>query len=608
LAYNKEQQDKKMVSDKDKKDSIFRKESLERLSSPERLDLVMKVSSSKDWLALAFFGGLTVAGLIWSFVGRIPVTVEGRAVFIQPRQVVEFQSSIAGQLKSLNVSAGQCVKKDQVLATVDPVGLREQLRLAQQKLGQLQRQAQDSLSLSAQRMQLETSALAAVRINLEQRLRDAQALAPLMKEKSLYAISQQRISLQQRLNDTESLAPGLKEKELKAINQQRISLLQRLEEAQAFAPALKEKGLTAIAQQRIGLQQRLKDAQNLVPVLEQKLEKRKTLVAAGAIAADEILSAEQEYRQGLQSISQLQTELKQLDLTETQTQQSHQQNLNTIGELNAQLQQLDSQIAKTEREYLTDLRSIKEIQAQLRELDVQIAKTEREYLDNLRSISDIQGQIQELDSKAKRLEQENLEASNQRTKEIQEVNREIIRTQQQIKENSQIVSTQEGCILELTTTIGQVVQPGSRLGAMRVGNSEESMNAIAFFTIKDGKKLQKKMPVSITPETVQRERYGGIVGQITIVSPLPVTREGIVAIIGNTDLVRAVMSENSAFIQVNTELEKDPTTDSGYKWSSSKGPKSKITSGTTATVRVTVEERAPITFVLPILRELSGMP
>jgi HlyD family secretion protein len=45
---------------------------------------------------------------------------------------------------------------------------------------------------------------------------------------------------------------------------------------------------------------------------------------------------------------------------------------------------------------------------------------------------------------------------------------------------------------------------------------------------------------------------------------------------------------------------------SGYRWSSSKGPDSKLTAGTTASVRITVEERAPITFLLPFLREWSG--
>ncbi|MCJ8279057.1 MAG: NHLP bacteriocin system secretion protein, partial [Rivularia sp. ALOHA_DT_140] len=60
-------------------------------------------------------------------------------------------------------------------------------------------------------------------------------------------------------------------------------------------------------------------------------------------------------------------------------------------------------------------------------------------------------------------------------------------------------------------------------------------------------------------------------------------------------------------IEAIAKLEIDSKTLSGYKWSSSQGPRLEVSPGTTTTVRVTVEERAPITFVLPILREWSGI-
>ncbi len=540
-----------MVFNQDKKKgAIFRQESLERLSSPERLDQLMQVLAPKDWLALTVFGSLALLGLGWSIVGRIPITVEGRGIFLQPRQVVELQSSIAGQLNFLNVSNGQCVKKNQVLATIDPVSLREQLRSAKGKLVQLQGQSQDASLISNQRMQLEKSAIASSQTSLEKRLQDTQALTPILKAKGLNAISQQKLSLQQRLK-----------------------------EAQAFAPTLKTKGLTAIQQQRISLQQRLKDVKSLVPVLEERLQKRRQLTADGAISTDSVLEVEQQYKQGIQNIAELQAQLKQLDLTETQTQQTYQQNVNSIGEL----------------------------QAKLQELELEGVKTEREYLENLRSVNEIQAQLEELKTKSKRLEQETLETTNQRHKEIQEVNREITRIEQQVTENSKITSPQDGCILELTASLGQVVQPGTRLGNMRVGNGERLGLAMAYFPIKDGKQIKPEMPIAITPDTVQRERFGGIVGQVTAVSSLPVTAAGTVAIIGNSEIVKSLIGETGAAIQITTNLQTDDRNPSGYKWSSSQGPNSKITPGTTAIIRVTLEERSPITFLLPFLREIAGM-
>lgn len=63
-------------------DSIFRKEAIERLSSPEQLDQLMRIVSPRSWLPLAALGGLLACGLVWSFVGRIPVTTTGRGVLV----------------------------------------------------------------------------------------------------------------------------------------------------------------------------------------------------------------------------------------------------------------------------------------------------------------------------------------------------------------------------------------------------------------------------------------------------------------------------------------------------------------------------------------------
>jgi HlyD family secretion protein len=422
--------------------------------------------------------------------------------------------------------------------------------LAKEKLDKLQKQATDASLISSQRMQLEKSAIAA-----------------------------SQATLQKSLQDTQTLAPILKEKGLKALDKQRLSLVQRLQETQAFAPRLKEKELTAIQQQRSSLQQRLKDAKGLIPVLEQRLQQRRELAREGAISVDSVLELEREYKQEIQKFSELAVQQKQLDLTETKTQQTYQQSVNTIGEM----------------------------QSQLQELELQSVKNEREYLENLRYSNEKQAQLQELNTKYKRLEQESLETFNQRNKEIQEAGREIIRLEQQLTENSRILSSQDGCILEVMATVGQVVQPGSRLGNMRVGREEKLGLAIAYFQIKDGKQIKPELTISITPDTVQRERFGGIVGKVTAVSPLPVTAEGTATLIGNSQVAKNLTGETGEAIQVTVNLETEERNPSGYKWSSSKGPNSKITPGTTATVRVTIEERAPITFLLPFLRELIGI-
>ena len=82
---------------------------------------------------------------------------------------------------------------------------------------------------------------------------------------------------------------------------------------------------------------------------------------------------------------------------------------------------------------------------------------------------------------------------------------------------------------------------------------------------------------------------------------------------GNPEVVESLISEKQqgsvqqGLIQVSAELKPDSKTFSGYQWSSSTGPQIPISPGTTTTVRVKVEERSPISFVLPILRSVSGI-
>lgn len=62
--------------------SIFRKEALERLSSPEQLDQLMKIVTPRSLLPLLALGGLLGCGLVWSVVGKIPVTTTGEGALV----------------------------------------------------------------------------------------------------------------------------------------------------------------------------------------------------------------------------------------------------------------------------------------------------------------------------------------------------------------------------------------------------------------------------------------------------------------------------------------------------------------------------------------------
>ena len=54
---------------------LFRKTSLEKLSSPEQLDKMIVITPPSFWMALSGAGLVIVVALIWSILGRLPVNV-----------------------------------------------------------------------------------------------------------------------------------------------------------------------------------------------------------------------------------------------------------------------------------------------------------------------------------------------------------------------------------------------------------------------------------------------------------------------------------------------------------------------------------------------------
>ncbi len=534
----------------DTNDTPEQKPSLESVASPERLDQLMRIVKPKDFIPVATMSGLTLSALIWSVVGRIPVTVNGLGVLISPQPVVELQSPVAGQLKSLLVKDNQCVNKGEVLATIQPTELEEQLKQQLFKRSQLLAQSANVTTLQQQRMQVEVAAIAATRTSLNERLRDVQALSPVIKEQALDNISQQRQTLQQRLQDKQALASVTNERELNTVLEQRRTM-----------------------------QQRLQDLKELEPVLKNRLSTRKQLQLEGGISIDTVLEAENAYRDNRNQISTIQTQLTELKSKEIEIEKSFRENRSQVSEIRATLQQLDSQKITTEKS----------------------------FRENRNSISEIEAQLQNLNTRSKQLEQDNLIASNTRKNEIVEVERTIAQTKQQIEERSQIRSSQSGCILSVSSTVGQVVSPGTRLGTLQPqATGETQITSVVYFDVKDGKRIKSGMKMQITPDTVKRERFGGIVATVKSVSPYPVTSSTVATKVGNAELAET-LTNKTAKVEVVASLLEESSNTSGYHWSSSKGPDMKLTPGTTTAVRVKVEEQAPITFLLPFLREWSGI-
>lgn len=85
---------------------LYRKSSLERISSPEQLDKVLKVTSPMSWLALIGITVIVVVTVIWSIIGTIPVTVTTKGIISSHVGSNAVYTQEAGTVVSVRVRVG----------------------------------------------------------------------------------------------------------------------------------------------------------------------------------------------------------------------------------------------------------------------------------------------------------------------------------------------------------------------------------------------------------------------------------------------------------------------------------------------------------------------
>lgn len=101
-----------------KKKHIFRQVALERLSSPEQLDQMMRVTNPMGWATLLALGLLLLAVIVWGIFGRVATSVVGEGILLVPGGVKDIVSPVSGQVVDVYFDAGDVIQADQVVARV----------------------------------------------------------------------------------------------------------------------------------------------------------------------------------------------------------------------------------------------------------------------------------------------------------------------------------------------------------------------------------------------------------------------------------------------------------------------------------------------------------
>lgn len=164
---------------------------------------------------------------------------------------------------------------------------------------------------------------------------------------------------------------------------------------------------------------------------------------------------------------------------------------------------------------------------------------------------------------------------------------------------ARVVSLFDGTVAEFTAKEGMFVEQGSEVAVLETGDGP--LRAVVFVPIDDAERLHEGMRVHVSPSTVQAEEFGYMEGKVSGVSELPPSEDEIALLLEDEASARSLVAEGPQ-LEVTVELAREPSTPSGFEWSSSKGPPITVTDHTPCTATFILGEERPASLVLPSAR------
>jgi HlyD family secretion protein len=227
------------------KPSVFRKSSLERLSSPEQLDQLMRVTTPKGWLVFLGLMVLVVVAVVWGIFGRIAVTVEGKGILMKSGGIMTVQSIAAGVIQEISVWPGDIVRQGEVVARLSRFDLKNRINETRVRLEELERQKDKERRYREQEVELqriylqqeEAAVVASIRSDGEQLEFMEKKAADFEKMARTGAVSRQQLVDIYTQRDSLKHKVAVSENRLKEIQRKRveISRMMLIEETSAEA-------------------------------------------------------------------------------------------------------------------------------------------------------------------------------------------------------------------------------------------------------------------------------------------------------------------------------------------------------------------------------------
>ena len=155
-----------------------------------------------------------------------------------------------------------------------------------------------------------------------------------------------------------------------------------------------------------------------------------------------------------------------------------------------------------------------------------------------------------------------------------------------------VTSPVAGRVATVLIRAGGVTDRGTAL--LTVEPSASDLVVVGFVAAGPGKRIEPGMPARVGLASVPRSQYGMLMGHVTAVSPVPVSPERVILVVGGNLSLADYFLTQGPVLEVTVELEPDAATPSGYAWTTGQGPPDPVTPGTLCEVSVVLSDAPPL--------------
>lgn len=525
---------------------IFRKSSLDKLSSPEQLDKAITIISPSFWIA-AIGGGLIIAvALVWSIFGTLPVNVSASGIYMGKDGMHSVVAEADGIVEEIFVSEGDTVTVGQKIAQLDDEEYSTELETLTSRRDDVEAvtfysyddpATADTKPLLDIKSQADTAGtnLSADQIALRERNR---------------TLSKQRSTTRAAKDTMNSRESTLKKKQSAYIKGQEN--LEKAKEAADAAAANYSESLKKLDAAGVDPAIDSADTEAMALLTPEQAE----LVAARDAAKKAYDDADAKFKSAEKALMEREMEVKNAESAYNIAVQSYQSEKASQKSLEDTVSQLEARVKGDRTGKSNEMSSLEE----------QFDAAKGSILDQL--------------------------------------NQEITR-QSRAVDAMTLTSRVNGKVSGLNIARGNAVTQGTAICKI-TSNGADGTGVICYVPVSDGRKIKKGMKVVVYPSTVNKQEYGHMEGSVVSVSDSVVSAEDMQNQLGDPSLVQS-FQQNGAVVRVVCDLKKDDSTASGYAWSSKKGADVVVEEGTVITADIVTEEKRPISMLIPYLKNLFSV-